>query len=430
MLETISCLTVARPRVLRVERADPFRISCGDRATIEVGPGLQRLLTLTSDDGSTLAGHYAAEWTIPVGAGATAAYSVIERTGIGSINPVTGARLSAAWKRPATTRDTLEATAVLESTGRSSLRFSYQVTSREPGDELLSGSVVLVVVAEGGTAQFLPEFYSLPRAGVPAPSGPPAPASPTAPAEPVHAVVGAPLARTSDGSATLHRITVVGGTDEPSPEKPIRLEICPPVDGAAVIALTLYHCGHKALVFGPGYPGWPAFDFAARSRVGYELEVRHRVARSSGERVWVEEPELQGTDLLRIAGPSLRSGTPSPGALPSIGDTWEWNYPADVLRLLGSPVAGATEPLGRRVHPFGLVSMAATIEATRRVLPDGMRPGELDIEWARPVDTREDLVVGLRAVGVTAGRAELEGTVTQGGEVVAKTRARFVPALP
>jgi hypothetical protein len=429
MSDGVSMLRVSRPRVLRVERADPFRISCGDRATVEVGRGLLQLLTLSAPGGIPLGDGYAAEWTIPVGAGATAAYSVLERTGVGTINPVTGVHLSAEWRRPATVADTLEASAVLESTGQSSLRFGYRVTSKELGDELVCGTVVLVVMAGGVKAPFLPEFYAPPRPPLPLPpaAGAPSPtvAEPAALALPAHAVLGPVTARTEDGSATLHRVAVLGGDTEPSTEAPVRLAMTVPESGDEVAALALYYRGQRLLTLGPGYPSWPTIYFVAQSRSGYEVEIRIKETPGSAPRRWVEEGEEPQPDLLRIAGPSLVAGKPAGAALPALGASWEWRYPADLLRFLVSPVGGGAEPLGRRVHPYGLISMAATLDAARRVLPVRLEPESFTMEWTKAVNARDDMAVRLSVAAAAADRVELECSVSQCGEVVSPTRATF-----
>jgi excisionase family DNA binding protein len=69
--------------------------------------------------------------------------------------------------------------------------------------------------------------------------------------------------------------------------------------------------------------------------------------------------------------------------------TGKWLFPRDLLRLLGNPVGGAAEPLGRRHHPFGRILEGMAIHAAR-VIDDGGVPGELAIEWWSPTQGAED----------------------------------------
>lgn len=70
-------------------------------------------------------------------------------------------------------------------------------------------------------------------------------------------------------------------------------------------------------------------------------------------------------------------------------ETWEWLFPCDLLRLLGNPVGGAAEPLGRRHHPFGRILEGMAVHAAR-VIDAGGVPGELAIEWWSPTRGVED----------------------------------------
>lgn len=82
-----------------------------------------------------------------------------------------------------------------------------------------------------------------------------------------------------------------------------------------------------------------------------------------------------------VRGPLLRLEPPGGG-----------RYTADLLRLLMHPVAGHAEPLGRRLHPLGVLAMGICLteglEGEREVEPDPRRvlaPGRLRLRWRKAI---------------------------------------------
>ncbi len=108
----------------------------------------------------------------------------------------------------------------------------------------------------------------------------------------------------------------------------------------------------------------------------------------------VQAPEAVAPDLFSLRRPRvLRRYDDEQGR-----ETWEWLFPRDLLRLLGNPVGGAAEPLGRRHHPFGRILEGMAVHAAR-VIDDGGVPGELAIEWWSPTRGAEDFRIRSSVIG-------------------------------
>jgi hypothetical protein len=73
-------------------------------------------------------------------------------------------------------------------------------------------------------------------------------------------------------------------------------------------------------------------------------------------------------------------------ALPRNGD-----FTAAVLRLLMNPVAGASDPLGRRIHPLGVFLMGAAITTVLESAGQAWQPWKLRLRWRKPLALDADL---------------------------------------
>jgi acyl dehydratase len=81
-------------------------------------------------------------------------------------------------------------------------------------------------------------------------------------------------------------------------------------------------------------------------------------------------------------------------------------YSADLLRLLMSPAAGHTEPLGRRLHPLGVLAMGICLteglEAERDAGPAAaqeLTPQRLRLRWRKPIPMDATLKASRQPLG-------------------------------
>ena len=99
---------------------------------------------------------------------------------------------------------------------------------------------------------------------------------------------------------------------------------------------------------------------------------------------WMGEPPM--APLFRLEPPQLLR---SKGSAGDQGAVWEWRYPRDLLRLLGYPLAGASEPLGRRHHPYGRLLEGMGVHAALAISA-ATAPESLFVEWWAPTRGEED----------------------------------------
>lgn len=97
-----------------------------------------------------------------------------------------------------------------------------------------------------------------------------------------------------------------------------------------------------------------------------------------------DPPEASAPDLFALRPPQVeaRSGD-------STGDVWRWHFPNDLFRLLAHPVAGHSEPLGRRFHPYGRILEGMGLHATLVMAGRGV-PRQASVRWRAPVRGNAD----------------------------------------
>lgn len=117
----------------------------------------------------------------------------------------------------------------------------------------------------------------------------------------------------------------------------------------------------------------------------------------------------------------LRSSAPAstPGAV------WEWLFPCDLLRLLGHPIAGAAEPLGRRHHPYGRILEGMGVHAALAIAGGGV-PDTLEVEWWSPTTGNADFRIRSTLRSRSAARTETAHDVYEGERAVGAVRVTVV----
>ena len=103
-----------------------------------------------------------------------------------------------------------------------------------------------------------------------------------------------------------------------------------------------------------------------------------------------EFPESSSPDIFRLRPTQLLSKSVNNPNQASEGDFWEWLVPADLLKLLGNPIAGNREVFGRRPPPYGLLSVAIPIRAAQQLFGPEVRPSGATIRYFRPVNAESD----------------------------------------
>jgi len=142
------------------------------------------------------------------------------------------------------------------------------------------------------------------------------------------------------------------------------------------------------------------------SRAPLRLEVVLRPEAVRGALAWFgsvfhDPPEAPGSDLWRIRPPVAEGG--------------RMHFSSDLVRMLMNPVAGASDPLGRRVHPLGGFAVGAALSAA---LSGGGKLARLRLRILREIALDSDLVA--EAEGHTVWLRDDAGVLVAKAEVVVR----------
>jgi hypothetical protein len=133
----------------------------------------------------------------------------------------------------------------------------------------------------------------------------------------------------------------------------------------------------------------PALTVSLTSRAPLRLEILLQpeainsalawFQENSGEVVFHEPAEPVKPGLFRIR-PSVVTGNAT------------MRFFSDVVRLLMNPVAGHTEPLGRRIHPLGGFTIGMALTAALHSAGEESTPVRLKVRWLHEVDLESSFV--------------------------------------
>ena len=131
-----------------------------------------------------------------------------------------------------------------------------------------------------------------------------------------------------------------------------------------------------------------------------------------------EGAEPAGEPLFAIRPPRvLRRSAPAG----TRGAVWEWLFPRDLLRLLGHPIAGGAEPLGRRHHPFGRILEGMGVHAALAIAGSAA-PRTLEVEWWAPTTGDEHFRLRSTLVSREGAAAQSTHDVYEGERPVGTVR--------
>ena len=168
----------------------------------------------------------------------------------------------------------------------------------------------------------------------------------------------------------------------------------------------------------------PAVAATLTSRAPLRLEVVVRPEAVDRALGWFQDadgmafhdpPESPEPDLLRVR--------------PPVTEGQRIRFFSDVVRLLMNPVGGHTEPLGRRVHPLGGLTIGAALTAAFRAAgedrPESPRetvPVRMKLRWLHEVDLQSSFVAEARNTdaGIVVGIHDDSGAAVVQAEVVVK----------
>ena len=131
-----------------------------------------------------------------------------------------------------------------------------------------------------------------------------------------------------------------------------------------------------------------------------------------------EAPEDVQDPLLVLRPPRVVRAS---GARGRVGAVWEWVFPRDLLRLLGNPVGGASEPLGRRHHPYGRLLEGMGVYAALAIA-GGTQPRTLEVEWWSPTRGAEDFRIRSTLLAREGGGAMSVHDIYEGERPVGTVR--------
>lgn len=449
-------LKITYPRILCVRRVDPLRFSVGDEAIVEFGAGLLSFLDLMGSDGRRLGDGLAPEWTIPIGAALTADGATRAHYAKPPLSSWPLAACSVEWTRPCRKDERLIALSRVTALGRTSMTRMFRVYSYESKEQIIRGESVSVSAGPHGPIPFVPEFFSpeentSERASIDATppsaiegqqlSAPEQPALNNFAASTLQAIVATPKARSLDGKVIVYPIEIPEQGTGVSLAQPLRvIAQAPPVFRTKEISrLVVRTKGKPVAAIEPAPTGSAQIEFLASAREGYELVIEFKQARAESlcpseyEELWSaaavaheEVPEDGRPDIFRFEWPELVNKKLKEPQRLSVGDTWAWLFPADLLHLLTNPIAGGAEPLGRRLHPIASMEIGTAIHAALKACGSGFRPQAADLRCTHPVYGRAPLRLRQQLVAMEGNKLVFANSVTEADMEVAQVRLTVV----
>lgn len=132
--------------------------------------------------------------------------------------------------------------------------------------------------------------------------------------------------------------------------------------------------------------------------------------------------------------PLLRLGPPR---VLASGARTELAFEPDLLRLLLHPVAGHTEPLGRRLHPLGGAPLGAALTAALVAAgepdpdrPSGTRIQRADATWLLPLSADEPFIARTRRDGNSEAMRARVDVILAGTRTALTARITWAVELP
>ena len=216
-----------------------------------------------------------------------------------------------------------------------------------------------------------------------------------------------------DGRVWIFPIRILGEGIPISPSQPKELSVqVPTVFNADDIRQIRVLEWGKAIVQGEvSRERLSKVHFRAYGRDGYDLEVRtaaplncNYLTEEPGQNFFTaaepryeEYPGEDDRELFRWEWPRLLTASVMEGKKLSEGDRWEWYFPTNVLRLLGNPICGWSEPLGRRMHPYAGIDFGAALYVAEHLLGPVV-PLSSEVKWLRPIQPLVDMRLDVQLV--------------------------------
>jgi hypothetical protein len=208
-------------------------------------------------------------------------------------------------------------------------------------------------------------------------------------------------------------------------EHPARVRIAaPPCFCPGELVAMRVTCNGQAIAVQEAFDvRWqPAVELTLTSRDSLRLEVQVRpeavpstlaLFREREEIVFHEPQERSEPDLF-LARPPVDEGE-------------RLRFSSDIMRLLMNPIAGHTEPLGRRIHPMGGFTLGIALTAAFRAAGEqSVSPARLKLRWLREVDLQSSYLAETN--GATVRIRDDNGAVVAEAEVtVNKTEREPAP---
>jgi hypothetical protein len=252
------------------------------------------------------------------------------------------------------------------------------------------------------------------------------------------AAVTYPKAQSTNGEVLIYPIRILGQGIPISPSRPMKVTVrAPYVLGPEEIrSLTVLENGQPIASIELSEGGAPQIEFTARSRAGYQLVIEtvrdwfvslglYQDASTSSEIKYEEAPEDEWPDLFGLARPRLLRTNRLKEDRITVGDSWDWHFPGDLFRLLINPIAGGGEPVGRRFHPYGYLSLASGLYAGIEGLKSCVRPHSAEIRWLRPLFGHSDFRLHTKVADIRDHIVTLETSFWDAGIKVSQSSITF-----
>jgi hypothetical protein len=252
------------------------------------------------------------------------------------------------------------------------------------------------------------------------------------------AIATQPRIHSLDGSLVIYSIRILGKGIPLSAALPRKVTVQIPafMDPEEILSLTVLENGEAIATALPVAGRLPEVEFTVRDTEGYELQIvrsknkNHRLCSIEAQELsfseqaqYEERPEYEGKDLFSLKLPQLLESDTQAALIE--GHCYKWQISGDLFRLIINAMAGHTEPIGRRFHPYAIHSLGLAVYGALRLAGSAAVPQKAELRCTSPVATRGSFELRCTPSSITDRETCFQSVLLEAGTSIAEIEIKL-----